>query len=655
MGEGGVTLRRVRFYGKHDLATGWHVPRVVELVERFDPKSAPTNTVDMLELHNVQQYLEHGFLPHAYTEEERNQARARIPQIRGAVARYFSGVDNTNFAAAVDGVGHDYRGDLLDLLGRNKAFERCDGATVLPALTTAGVHLGEMLASKKLVQAYDSEIRDALRTSPRGAEHLIRKYLQDDVREAIYLPASFTPSDARELLEVYIDSEYANPNYLGLIATAKQNPLAGIDAKLKLRAKRRHDEMTTKFFAEHEGLKTGCEVRLSGTQDEPVVFEMDTSDGLVSRYTYSSRWLEETCDGASILNNFLHLFEFADHQALLVLPSYPANLGVMERIMGTTGRTEYKIGAAFRAIDISTLLQTRLYHHFLESKDIDLEGVISWFFQEYLVEEFGVSDFSFVPSGTGPSYLQKVRHLFAEMESVANQFTLFVKDGQLDRDLLAMGSEQVRYKEIPSLLAGKYIYRAEGEEIAGILHLLFSDQSILNYISDTLKADSASRLILDNSVAYGDFEDYQKASIDHLIHLGVLEDTGTRIRFANLEQLLVLRSLFAKQAASYYHLSQAGRAQADSMAAKGWVTRRSSLLTDAEAKYFNYYLNGVDFSNGPELRNKYLHGSQANTDGEDAHFNTYITALRLTVALIIKMNDDFCLSAAEKVNSERKS
>lgn len=83
------------------------------------------------------------------------------------------------------------------------------------------------------------------------------------------------------------------------------------------------------------------------------------------------------------------------------------------------------------------------------------------------------------------------------------------------------------------------------------------------------------------------------------------------------------------------------------MAAKGCITRRSSLLTDAEAKYFNYLLNGVDFSDGPQLRNKYLHGAQVNTDSEDAHFHTYITALRLTVALVIKINDDFCLSAPQ--------
>lgn len=431
----------------------------------------------------------------------------------------------------------------------------------------------------------------------------------------IHLPASFTPADARELLEAYVDSENANPNYIGLIATAKENRESGIDAKLKLRAKRRNDETTAKLFAENNGLKTGCEVSISETQVEPVVIEMDTAEGLIQRYTYSRRWLEETSDNPSILNNFQHLFEFVDHHGLLVLPSYPSRLGVMERLIGTTGKTEYKVGAVFRAVDVGSVLQTRMYHLFLASKDIHLEQVISWFFEKYLVEEFGVANFTFAPSDNAASYLQSVRHLFAEMESVANQFTLFAQDGELDRDLLAMGSDHIRYREIPSLLEGKYLYASVGEEIASIVHLLFSDQSGLNYINETLNADNAAELLLKNQISYNDFEDHQKPSIDHLIDLGVVQDAGTRVQFVSVEQYLILRALFTTQATSYYHLSNAGRAAADAMVAKGWAERRSSLLTEAEAKYFNYFLNAVDFSNGPQLRNKYLHGSQANGDG----------------------------------------
>ncbi|MCG6183484.1 hypothetical protein JEG46_08415, partial [Anoxybacillus sp. LAT_26] len=60
MSEEGVAPRRVKYYGIHDMATGWQIPRVAELTERFDPENVPTNIEDILQLHNVQQYLEQG-------------------------------------------------------------------------------------------------------------------------------------------------------------------------------------------------------------------------------------------------------------------------------------------------------------------------------------------------------------------------------------------------------------------------------------------------------------------------------------------------------------------------------------------------------------------------------------------------------------------
>ena len=155
-------------------------------------------------------------------------------------------------------------------------------------------------------------------------------------------------------------------------------------------------------------------------------------------------------------------------------------------------------------------------------------------------------------------------------------------------------------------------------------------------------------LLVGNQVAYDDFHEYQQEIVDHLVELGFLENTGTRVTIANSRQLFILNSLFRTEAESYYHFSKRTRAEVDAMVEKGWITRCSALLSEAEAKYFNYSLNSVDFSNGPQLRNKYQHGAQADGDGEDAHFHTYVTVLRLLLALIIKINDDFCLAAIEK-------
>ncbi|MEV8254246.1 hypothetical protein AB0O95_09805 [Rhodoglobus sp. NPDC076762] len=646
MSDGKDEPRKVRFYSAHDLAAGLHAPRALELVLAFDPAAQPRNVEDALELHNAREYVEHGVFPPTLTAEQRDRLGAITSNIRSAIARFFSDVDNSNFVVRVADVSPEYRTDLLSLLGQYKVIERCDSDIVLPALKSAGIHLGEMLASKPLVAAYDGELRDELIASPRAAEYLVRKYLEKDPRRAIHLPPSFTRTDSHDLLVRYIDHDDANLNYVRLIANSNDHAVAGIDAKLRLRAKRRSDELNAELFAHGQTFKTGVELSVSDNQNEPVLVETDTSDGQVQKYTYSKRWLDGTLDFASVLNNFQHLFEFVDENALLSFPAYPAALDVMERVMGLTGVAEYKIGSAFRATDSKSLLQTLMYRQFLDSHELDLEEIIGWFCGTYLADEFGAHSFSFHPSVGDAAYLQKVRHLFAEMESLANQFALFVENGEVDRELLTVGSEQVRYKALPSLLEGKYVYPAGGQEFGSILNLLFSDQSSLQYISETLRAHNAASLLMNNKIAYESFHQYQKPDVDLLIQHGILENTGRHVGVTSQEQLLVLATLFNTQAANYYHLSHAGRAQVDAMEDKGWVVRRSSLLTDAEGDYFNYYLNRVGFSNGPNLRNRYQHGAQAG-DADSEHFNVYFVALRLLIALVIKMNDDFCLSAAE--------
>jgi hypothetical protein len=642
----GPAARRVRFYSAHDLAAGFHVDRVVELLDQFDPTQVPATVVDAIELSQVQAYLENRMLPRSYTDEQVETAVARVPQLRGAIGRFFSTIDDSNVEAVVTGVDYEYQSALVELLGRNKAFDRCSASTMLPALAATGVHLSTLLGNKKLVHAYDNAVRDELMAAPENAEHVVSKFLQDEVRHDIHLPPSLTPADCRALMDSYLDSPDPNLNHVGLIESAPVSNVSGVDPKLKLKAKRRRAQITEEFFKNNTGTRTGAEVRISDTQDEAVEV---TLDGMVSQITLSRRWLDETTDFPSILNNFHHLVGIADSEGILTLPAHASEFGVMERTLGLKGKSEYRTSAAFRANDMNTLLQIKLLHGWYQhTNGIDIEKVIAWFFRDYLPEEFGAKNFSFTPCDSSSSYLQKVRHLFSEMESVVNQFTLYVQDGELDRELLGMTSEQVRYKEIPTLLDGKYLYATDNEQIASILFLLFSDQSMLNYINEELKDDNAARLLLLNNLAYTDFEDYQRNGLDHLISLGVLKDTGTRLVFANNEQLRILISLNAKEAASYYHLSETGRGEADAMVAKGWLSRGSSLMTEAEGKYFNYLLNNVDFSNGPQLRNKYTHGSQPHADdSEDAHATAYFIAMRLILALIIKLNDDLCLAADE--------
>jgi hypothetical protein len=636
---------RVKFYGLNDRGTYFQVEQAIGILERYDPSSTALSLSDALELYNTQLFAEHDVFPDSCTAGQRAACKALIPKLRATVGRFFSTISDATLASIVVDVDSRYYDDLLELFARHRVYERCSAAVALPALEQIGIGVGAMLTNQRLVQCYDQDVRARLVADPLNAEPLISKYLDKDARHSAYLPASFTDTDARALFDGYLDSADANPNFVKLIATARPTPENRIDAKLKLKAKRKDNAWTEEFFRNNAGMKSGSVVGISDTQTEPVTM---SQDNLVATFSYGRRWLEASLDYPTILNNFLYLFEFADYRMLLRLPSFQADLSVFERFMGVTGRETYRSGIVFRFKEQSSFLQMALYSQFLQTQDIELESVIAWFFAEYLAKEFGAANFNFIPSSKTSSYLEKARHLFSEMESVIKQFSLYAENGQLDTDLLTITSEQVKYGSIPSLMVGKYVYASDDQVIRGILHLLFSDQSGLTYINDDLRATNGAQLLFDNEVAYDDFHAHQKPNLDYLIGLGVLENTGTRIQLADVSQFRILQTLFHTEAVSYYHYSAKSRKCIDDMAAKGWLIREESLLTHSEASYFNYYLNQSEFSDGPDLRNKYLHGTQAGGSDERRHFDTYITALKLLIALVIKMNDELWLRDGEE-------
>jgi len=642
--------RRLRLYGAGDHATYWQVERAAEVIRGFDPSCPPNDANDIVELHNARLFVEAGVTPRDISDDERKTLVASAQAIRRTVAEWFNAIRDDNVSERLTEVDWQYHGHLLDLLAGLGVFGRCSQDAMLAALDTVQVQLGDMLTSKRLVEAYDAALRHRLLSDPGRAELVIAHHLDGDAKKQTLLPASFSAADSRSLIAAYIDSEDPNLNYLKLIASAPIDDKTGVDARLTVNAKRRHDAIVEELFKSTPGFKTGCTVSASETQVEPVKVELND---LVIEFTYSKVWLEDTLDFSSVLNNFQFLFEFAPQSGLLTLPSFDSERRGLVDMMGMTGANDYRTGHVYDTKDRSTLTQTVMYQRHLASKDIDLEEVIRWYFEEHLPAEYGITGFVFSPSSSMANYLERCRNLFAEMESIAIQFRLLVEDGDIDHEVAAAGADLVRYRTIPSALEGKYAYATDHTEIQTILHILFSDQSHLTYINEGLHGENAVDLLQRNKVPYEAFHEYQQPLVDKLIEIGIAEDKGDRVCLKDPDLFRVLRSLSENEAVAYHHLNKGSRTHVDKMVAAGWLVRRSSLLTEAEAGYFSYNLNSVDFSNGPKLRNKYQHGLQPKGVGEAAYQETYFRAMRLMIALTIKINDELWLLDAANTESWR--
>ncbi|MDO4759658.1 MAG: hypothetical protein Q4A30_02695, partial [Candidatus Saccharibacteria bacterium] len=497
------------------------------------------------------------------------------------------------------------------------------------------------LTNKQTVKQYDQAIRKLVLSSAENAKYIIQKYFKKNERRDIYLPQSLTKEDVHDLLERYINGTNPNPNYLRLITRSRLIPSVGIDEKIKLLAKQKYTEWNDNFFKENEGsLLFATKIDLSDTQKEPVDISQNDQ---TTKFTYSKKWLKEHSDNLSALSNFIHIFPIANKHMLLTLPSYSSQLGIVERFMKVTGREEYLEGAHFKFIDQSTLGQVAMYEKFLRSEGKELENIIAWYFNDFLKDAFGADGFSYVASSTSATYFERCKHVFSEMDSVVKQFKLYAENGNIDQKLLAITSKTPDYKEIPSQSSDKYVYATENPEIFEVMHYLFSDQSGLTYINDALKDKDFASLLTNHKVRYRDFHNYQKQSLDKLIAWGIIKKASKHLVFQSKRQILILKNLFQMEALNYHRHSAEDKAEIDIMVNKGWMAKEGLLLTRPEANYFSYCLNQKEFSNGHDIRNIYMHGAMSKEDKTDEgkHYKTYIITLRLLIALIIKIDDDF--------------
>lgn len=79
----------------------------------------------------------------------------------------------------------------------------------------------------------------------------------------------------------------------------------------------------------------------------------------------------------------------------------------------------------------------------------------------------------------------------------------------------------------------------------------------------------------------------------------------------------------------------------DRLVVAGVFFAKNTLFTKQEASYFNFYLNKKEFTNGLDLRNKYLHGT--NSASKQQHKNEYYILLRLIILVSLKIDDDLTL------------
>lgn len=627
-------MGKIKFYSEYDMICGLEIEEIIKKIHE-NAIEIDWSVNDLIEFYNIAKYIQIKRFADYIVENTGSDIKMFEKKIRQKIGK-FIGINKSNFIDLYKYLDYKDTEDFIEIIenyGIYKEFRDTDFKNIL---NNDYMSIYIILKFKKLTNYFDHIVKENILSNCKNIETIISKYL-DQVH--LYLPPSLSEKEILTMITEYINSSQVNINVLRKIILFPSGKGITIPDKVRLHAKRREKEEKEKIFNNGAGIESSILISYPKDQEEVIVGNIDGKNVDIK---ISRKWLEENHDFPTLWNNFIHIFDFIDDKGCLTFVSKISEMGAFESIIGPTGKHLYNTSFAFRVKQMTSDAEIYSYIKVLSVLGIRLEEMIEWFFHEYLKKEFSIKDFVVKMPSENTSYFEKCRTIIPEIDRIFKQFNVLIEDKQIDQELIQMSSSSVKSKDIISFNDKKYVYPM-GEWYQRASFLLFSDQSGIFYIKGKYEEyKNLLELVITENILMNDFNQYQVQAIKWLIDNKLLiENEQGHIKVANINLVYVLKELYYGEVLSYWHYPNEIRKVIGNLANQNNVYFESSLLSRNEQDYFDYYLNKAKFTNGYDIRNKYMHGT--NSNDEKQHETDYYLILKLLIIIVLKINDDLCI------------
>ncbi|GFD83143.1 hypothetical protein KUL118_60050 [Tenacibaculum sp. KUL118] len=160
-------------------------------------------------------------------------------------------------------------------------------------------------------------------------------------------------------------------------------------------------------------------------------------------------------------------------------------------------------------------------------------------------------------------------------------------------------------------------------------------------------------LLTQETVNIEDFANYQKDTIQTLVEDGYLKINNEKnVEIDKITFIYIIREIHRNELLSYWHYPKFVRDEIDLLIEKKMLFNETTLFSKEEVKYLNFYLNQKIYTNGYDLRNKYSHGT--NTQSEDKHKSDYYLILKIIILTLLKIEDDIIINKKTAANNGYK-
>ena len=627
---------RVQFFSKADLSVDHNLQEAESILKDYIPEKL-LGINDILELHEIKIYFDNGLFLSSWSMDQKKNYLQIVQLFWRKIINFWTKVASEEFLDLFNEVDYQYQDSFWSLLSKLDIYKRIEIQNFWQILNSDRFHIRGLLKQKKIVLHFSKEIKKYLLHTSTAAEILLSCFEEEHFEEKpkLYLPPNLKDEDKEAIVVNYLDHADANLNYVRLAINSRHIKLSD---RTRLKAKRLGARLNNEILEEGMSWTEGIEVSIAEDQVEPFVFSIEKHR---RKYSYSRKWLNLTRSPRMIFKNFSTFFGFINSQGCIDLVSKNCEMDTFETI-AMRSKNEYFYYSGFHQKSLRSDLQLLIYLDYLKHYNIRLESILEFIVNNYLNTEYGINDLKISLPSENATILEKIRMLAPELENLVRQYQFYIEEGFIDNELLELSSSFIYFGTVPSAVNWKYAYGC-GNDFKRLKNDFFSSQSMLGYVKRN-KGKYRNLFLLLNSedINYDEFKGFQKSEIDFLVSKEILliDDEGI-VEIKNKAFLEVLSILHYEEVINFWHHTEDMQKEILKMEKNGLVVLEKKLFTTEERRYLNFYLNKKEFTNGLDLRNKYLHGT--NSSSTDEHEKDYYILLKLLILVIHKIEDDLSL------------
>lgn len=634
---------RVQYFSNSDMSISYYLQNAEETISKYHSGWRPDEINDVIELYNIWLFVENGISMNSWTEETKQEIRG----YKENVLSFFKRLDSSSLPSIYHAITIEYRHYFWEIIDRFNISNLINKESLNAALSENTYELRYLLRRERLVKKHDKLLTELLKQNEYTPKWLLKEYVEEnkfDSHEPLSFPASFNLNDKEKAISDYLDLPEPNLNYVRLVLEAKKEPNFRLSDEVVLKAKKVERELNDKYFNHETGIHFKYTVSISGEENKPLKWVKQDDEG--NRILCYSRDAMLHFNGAELLHYCILGYEFLTITGMISLVSKTSDAGTFERLIGLTGRYSYPVNMAFRYKEAISRLQIEAMQNVLQTEGQCVETAIKDFYETYLKERYGYPSAKLFLPDTSADWVSKCRIIAPEIDSIAKRHDMYAKRGEVDEELLEISSDTVRVTKVASCVKTKY-YTIKGlpSELQRLFHLFFSDQSMLTFVEPYKDYHYSSFFQMlkkqDGKIPYNNYAQYQLRDIDYLIGEGYLSVNDERfLRVEKKHAILLLNQLYEYHCFPALFLGEWDKAFIQIMLDKGWIEEDNHLLSVEERNYFDYYMYNTPYTNGPALRNRYVHGTHVNPTQEHVHRAAYARLLVLMILELLKIEDD---------------